>query len=327
MALARRCLPVIIAGVLVGSCANPPPGPTEPSTQTAEVPSPILATPSAAIATTPPATVDHAAGSPRIVLRSASPSGTATWSVTEAGQPQRRVPLEILSSDLELGPASEDGLILATTAVAGLMVGIDGTKLTRTASVPLPPGRRLVPACFTGDGRSVYADAETLALVLLTAADLRPFGDVPFTLGECAPLADGSTLVAIDGGGLVAVDTKGASTAIVGALGRHLSGGGGLVAMTDPASESGEAVVRRGTLSGDASLGAAIGRIAGRGAERVVNAQLSPDGGWLVVLVERETEAEREGSLRLYRVATDGLKLVSDVPVEVGTRVTVLPGS
>src|SRR4029453_9881381 len=82
MALARRCLPVIIAGVLVGSCANPPPGPTEPSTQAPEGASPILATPSAAIATTPPATVDHAAGSPRIVLRSASPSGTATWSVT-----------------------------------------------------------------------------------------------------------------------------------------------------------------------------------------------------------------------------------------------------
>jgi hypothetical protein len=97
--------------------------------------------------------------------------------------------------------------------------------------------------------------------------------------------------------------------------------------MTDPANGSGEAVVRRGPVSADGTLGAAIGRIAGQGTERVVNAQLSPDGGWLVVLVERETEAEPEGRLRLYRVATDGLELVSDSPIEVGTRVTVLPGS
>jgi hypothetical protein len=327
MAITRRCLPLIIAGLLVGSCGSPPPGPTQPPARSAEVPTPTLATPTATIATTPPPTPDAAAGSPRIIIRSATPSGAAAWSVTEPGQPQRRWPLEAPFTDLELGPASEDGLILASTTDAGLIVSVGGASLTMTASVPVPPGRRLVPGCFAGDGRSVYADGETLTLVLLTAAGIRPFSDVPFTLGECAPMADGRTLVAIDGGGLVAVDESGTSTAIVGALGRHLSGGNGLIAMKDPSHDSGDAVVRRGTVSADGRLGAAIGRIAGQRAERVVNAQLSPDGGWLVVLVERETEAQPEGRLRLYRVAADGLELVSDSPIEVGTRVTVLPGS
>jgi hypothetical protein len=291
---------------------------------TAGAPSADAVTPETTV-TTQPTAPGSVAGSPRIVIRSPSPSG-ATWSMTEPDQPERWSPLEVPFADLELGPAARDGLILATTAGEGLIVGIDGPRLTTTASVPVPPGQGLVPACFAGDGRPIYADSETLGLVELTAAGTRPATDVPFTLGECAPLADGRTLVAVDGGWLVAEMDGGPFTQIVGVRGRHLSGGGGRIAMTDPSSASGEAVVRRGTVSSDGTLGEAIGRIAGRGAERVVNAQLSPDGGWLVVLFERETEAEPVGRLRLYRVAADGLDLVSDLSIDVGTRITVLPG-
>lgn len=206
-------------------------------------------------------------------------------------------------------------------------MSIDDTRLVATASLPMPPGESLLPACFAGDGRPIYADGETLTLEELAEAGTRPVTDVPFTLGECAPMADGGTLVALDGGALVAQGGDGSSTAIVGARGRHLSGGGGLIAMTDPSSESGEAIVRRGTVSAEGTLGEAIGRVAGQGSERVVNAQLSPDGGWLVVLLKRETEAEPDGRLRLYRVATEGLQLVSDLSIDVGSRIVVLPGS
>jgi len=295
-----------LAGIVVGSCGGSLPGPTS----TARPPGP---TPTA-----------RWSGPPRLVIRSTSPAGVI-WSVTERGRPQRRSPLQVPYQDTELGPAAADGSILASTDGQLLVLTVDGSSLAVTAAAPAPPGQVLLPACFAGDGRPVFADAETLTLVELSPAGIVPFTDVAFTLGECAPLADGRTLVAVDGGGLVARRLGGPSTPIAGIAGRRLSGGGGLVAMTDPSSEPGEAVVREATVSEDGVLGAEIGRVAGRGTERVVNAQLSPDGGWLAVVLERETDAEPEARLRLYRVASDGLTQVSDLAIEVGAQITVLP--
>ena len=285
MTAARRCVQLVLAAILVGSCGGLP-GPTS-----RQAPTPSAGLPSSAPAS--PAI----SGAPRIVVRSASPSGE-TWSVTEAGAPQRRTPLQVPFADAELGPASPAGLILATTGERILMLTLSGSTLAATTSAPMPPGPVLLPACFGGDGRPVFADADSLTLVDVTDTESRPFSDVDFTLGECAPLADGRTLVAVDGGGLVADQVGGPSTPIVGVRGRHLSGGGGLVAMTDPASELGAAIVRRATVSEDGVLGAELGSVVGRGSERVVDAQLSPDGRWLAVVLELKTEADPDADLR-----------------------------
>src|SRR4029077_8728677 len=124
-----------------------------------------------------------------------------------------------------------DGSILGTTAALALTVRIDGAELTTTSSRPVAVGHVLLRACSAGDGRAVFADAETLSLVALRDGVVVPFGAIAFTLGECAALADGRTVVAIDGGRLVAIGPDEGSTPIVGALGRHLSAGDGRLAM------------------------------------------------------------------------------------------------
>ena len=162
------------------------------------------------------------------------------------------------------------------------------------------------------------------ALVTLPEGVVEPFGAVAFTVGECAALADGRTVIAIDGGGLVAVSPDGAATPIAGALGRHLSAGGGRVLMIDPSTEFGQAVVREGTVSEDGSMGAVLGAVAGGSAGRVVGAWLSPDGHWLAVVLERETATEPEARLQVYRVGNDGLTAVTETTLEVGARITML---
>ena len=241
-------------------------------------------------------TVDEA---PRILVR-LPPTATsgATWWVTSSRWDQTAHPVVAPFADLELGPASADGSILATTAAQALTVRLDGSELITTSSMPLPVGQPLMPACYAGDGRAIFADAETLSLVVLSAGVVVPFGAVAFTLGECAALADGRTVVAVDGGGLVAVGPDGGSTPIVGALGRHLSAGGGRLVMIDPSKEFGQAVVREGTVSEDGSLGAVIGAVAGGPDGRVVDARSSPDGRWLAVVLERDAATGPEARSR-----------------------------
>ncbi|HVQ22531.1 MAG TPA: hypothetical protein VMT36_04610, partial [Candidatus Saccharimonadia bacterium] len=226
--------------------------------------------------------------------------------------------------DLDLGPASVDGSILATTAAQVVTIRLDGPALITTSSLPLPGVEPLVPACYAGDGRAVFADADTLSLVTLSEGGVEPFGAVAFTLGECAALADGRTVIATDGGALVAVGPDGAAVPIVGTRGRHLSSGGQRLFMIDPSQEFGAAVVREGTVSEGGSLGAVVGAVAGSPAWRVVDARPSPDGSWLAVVVERETATEPEARLRVYRVGTDGLAMVTESAIEVGARLTVL---
>jgi hypothetical protein len=234
------------------------------------------------------------------------------------------MPIVVPFADLELGPASADGSILATTTAQALTVRFDGRALITTSAMPLPVGHLLLPACYAGDGRAVFADAETLGLVTLPEGVVEPFGAVAFTVGECAALTDGRTVIAIDGGGLLAVSPDGAATQIAGALGRHLSAGGGRVLMIDPSTEFGQAVVREGTVSEDGSMGAVLGAVAGGSAGRVVGAWLSPDGHWLAVVLERETATEPEARLQVYRVGNDGLTAVTETTLEVGARITML---
>ena len=321
MSARRRSLSLVLAGIVVGSCGSPPPGPTATSGPT-EGRRPAT-TPTWSFRSTPGST-DPAIGLPRIVIH--SPSGGTAWSITEPGQPRRSTPLEVPPVDAELGLASSDGSVLATTAAWVGVAKIDGSVLWPTVSMPAPAGRAFVPACFSGDGRPLFADAETLTLVELTAAGLKPFADLPLTTGECAPLPDGRTLVAVDGGALFTVDTEGRSTPVVGTLGGHLTAGGGLVAMTDPSSEAGAAVVRRAPLADHDDFGPEIGRVMGREAERVTDAQLSPDGRWLAVILEGAMDARPEGRLRLYAVERDGLRLVDDLAIDVGSRITLMPG-
>ncbi len=82
--------------------------------------------------------------------------------------------------------------------------------------------------------------------------------------------------------------------------------------------------MREGTVSEDGSLGAVIGTVAGDPDGRIVDAQSSPDGQWLAVVVERETAAGPEARLRVYRVGNDGLTLVNECALEVGARITIL---
>jgi hypothetical protein len=258
-------------------------------------------------------------------MRAPSPSG-ATWWVTEVGRPDIRSRLEVPFDDADLGPAAPDGQVLLTTTDRIVAARVDASTLTPTASVPMPAGLPLEPACYGGDGRALLADAETLDLVELDGRTVRPFTYVGFTLGECAPLADGGTLVAVDGGGLVAVRDGATSIPIVGLLGRHLSGGGGRLAVTDPSDERGAAVVRQATVSEAGVFGAEIGRVVGRGAERVVDVQLSPDGSWLAVIVEDESDAGPIARLRLYRVTEGGLTEITELEIDLGTRIALLPG-
>jgi hypothetical protein len=72
------------------------------------------------------------------------------------------MPIVVPFADLELGPASADGSIPATTTAQALTVRFDGRAdhdiSDAAACWPRPP-----PACYAGDGRAVFADAETLA--------------------------------------------------------------------------------------------------------------------------------------------------------------------
>lgn len=327
--VAVRCLFIGFAGVAIGSCGRPAPGPNDASVHPWHPASPsatLAASPPAATRPSPSAAASATVGEvPRILVR-LPPTATsgASWWVTEPGHPDRRTPIVVPFADLELGPASADGSILATTAVEALTVRLDGLELVTTSSVPLSGDHALVPACYAGDGGAVFADAETLSLVALRDGVVERFGAVAFTLGECAALADRRTVVAVDGGGLVAVGPDGASTRIVGARGRHLSAGGRRLAMIDPSKEFGEAVVREGTVSEDGSLGAFIGAVAGGPAGRVVGARSSPDGRWLAIVLERETATEPEARLRVYRVDDEGLSVVAESALEVGARITML---
>lgn len=317
-ASARRCLPLVLAAIVVGSCGGPPSEPTATATSSPlGAPGPTRPTPTPA---------DSAIiGLPRIVMRSPGSSG-ATWWVTEAGRPDLRSPLAMPFADADLGPASPEGRILLAAADRIVLASVVASTLVPAASVRVSAGLRLEPGCFGGDGRAILADAETLELVQLDGDAVRPLPDVGLTLGDCAPLADGRTLVAIEGGGLVAVRDGAPSVPIVGLLGRHLSGGGGRVALTDPSDERAQATVRQATVSEAGVLGAEIGRVPGHGGERIVDAQLSPDGGWLAVTVEGEVDAAPVAWLRLYRVSENGLTMVTDLEIEVGTRIALLPG-
>ena len=314
---AIRRLVVVVAIVAVGACGGPPPGPT-----VASPPSPV-ATPTASGAATPGS--DSVGDTPAIVLRVPLATGFG-WELLEAGAPERRVPLRPPSREAELGPATADGRILMTANGQVVVVAVDGDSLTPLGAWPMPAGTTLAPACFDDHGRPILADTETLALVMLTASGFEPLAAMTTALGECAVLADGRTLVSVEGGQLAAIDDDAAIAPIIGTLGRHLSAGGGLLAMTDPSSELGHVVVRHGTVTADGALGAEVGRVQGRGAERVVNAQLSPDGGWLAVSLERQGAAGVEGRLRLFLVDGEALTEVDDVPVAIGTRSAVLPG-
>ncbi len=297
--VAARYLLTAIAGVAIGSCGSLPPGPTDVSGHPAR-PAPASAT-TAASPPTATSTSESAAASasvdgvPRILVRllPTTTSGS-TWWLTEPGHPDSWTPIVAPFADLELGPTSADGSILATTATQALTVRLDERELVTTSSASLPVGHRLIPACYAGDGRAVFADAETLGLVVLSEGVAEPFGAVAFTLGECAPLAGARTVVATDGGGLVAVGPDGASTPVVGALGRHLSAGGRWLFMIDPSTEVGQAIVRQATVSEDGSLGAVIGRVAGGPVGRVVDARSSPDGRWLAVVLGRGTATRPE---------------------------------
>lgn len=327
--VAVRCLFIGFAGVAIGSCGRPAPGPNDASVHPWHPASPsatLAASPPAATRPSPSAAASATVGEvPRILVR-LPPTATsgASWWVTEPGHPDRRTPIVVPFADLELGPASADGTFLATTAAQALTIRLDGPALITTSAMPLPIGHTLVPACYAGDGRAVFADAETLSLVTLTDGVVVPFGDVVFALGECAALADRRTVVAIDGGGLVAVDTDGASTPIAGAIGRHLSAGGRRTFMIDPSAEFGQVVVREGTVSKDGSMGPVVGTVAGGPTGRVVDARTSPDGRWLAVVLERETATEPEARLQIYRVGNEGLAAVAETALEVGARISVL---
>ncbi|MFI5293076.1 MAG: hypothetical protein ACHQ02_09435, partial [Candidatus Limnocylindrales bacterium] len=288
----------------------------------AKAASPRTATHTSTSGAAAPATVNDV---PRILIR-LPPTATSpsAWLVTAPGDPSSRTPMVAPFVDLVLGPASADGSILATTAGQALTVRLDGSELVPVSAVPLPAGHALLPACYAGDGRALFAEAETLGLVALTDGVVEPFSAVAFTLGECAALADGRTLVAVDGGGLVAVGPAGVSAPIVGALGRHLSAAGRRLVMIDPATEFGEAIVREGTVGEDGSLGAVIGAVAGGPGGRVADARSSPDGHWLAVILERETPTGADARLRVYRIGDDGLTAVTENALEVGARITVL---
>ena len=327
-AVATRHLLLACGGVAIGSCGLPVGSPdrsgqpVRAASAIATVAASPSTAPTASMSTETTATIGQV---PRIVVRlPPTEASGSTWWVTEAGHPDRRAPIAVPFADLELGPASVDGSILATTVAQALTVRLEGPELVTTSSVPLSVGHPLVPACYAGDGRAVFADAGSLTLVTLSDGVVEPFGAVPFTLGECAALADGRTVVATDGGGLVAVGPEGASTPIVGALGRHLSAGGRWLFMIDPSAEFGEAVVREGTVSEDGSLGAVVGSIADGRAGRIVDARSSPDGRWLAIVLEDGTPTASGARLRCYRINKDGLTAVTETVLEVGARITVL---
>jgi hypothetical protein len=322
--VARAGLAIALAAIVVGSCGAPPPGPIATAVSRTSSPTAALIT-SEPDRTVPPTAGAGTAGFPRMLIRSASPAG-ATWWVTERGQPDRWTPLQLPIRDGDPGPAAPDGRVLMAGGGRIIVGRIDGSALQPISSQPMPVGRALLPACFAGDGRVVLADAETLELIEPVDGGIEPYADVAQVRGACAPLDDGWTLVALDGGGLVAIRAGSLPVPVRDALGRHLSGGGGRIALTDPSTEQGAAVIRRATVSEDGRLGAEIGRVMGRGAERVIDAQLSPDGGWLAVTLEGAADTVPGARLRLYGVTGDGLTQVAELELAVGTRVTLLPG-
>lgn len=337
---AARIFGPILAAALVGSCGGLPPGPTAtppgPITRPAITEPDPSATPASVVTPSPTSsdTPNPGVGPlPTIVIRAPTEDGGATWALVRPGSAVAGSPLQVEPADAELGPAAADGTLLLSGRGRILSAAVAGDRLLATASRPIPGDRAVVPACITGDGLTVLADTETLDLLVLAGHGLEPLANLPGLLGECAPLADGRTLVSTEGGALAAIGPGADAVAVDGGRGRHLSGGGGLVAMIDPSTEGGEVVVRHGLVDGSGLLGSVVARVAGTETERLTDAQLAPDGRWLAVTVLDETGTasgggggDRVARLRVYAVTGDGLLEMADEPLVLGARYALLPG-
>ncbi|HEY8167146.1 MAG TPA: hypothetical protein VIF84_00390 [Candidatus Limnocylindrales bacterium] len=263
-----------------------------------------------------------AEGLPRLIV-TLPDDGGATWWLTAPGEPSRRTAIKVPDSRAWLGPVAVDGTIALVTPTSIVRTVLDGDALRPVTKTAVPEDRTIGGACMAGDGRLIAADAETYELLDLVPGEARPFTDVPFTIGECAPLADGRTLVAVDGGGLLTIGADGDATPIPGAHGRRLSGGGGRVAMTDPTATDGLAIVRQATITATGELGPELGRVVGDPGRRLTRVQLSADGQWLAVTLVGVGDAQAQ--MQFYRVGDDRLTLAASSPIELDARLVILP--
>lgn len=306
--------PAILAALLVvgGACGASPPAPTgDPSASP-----PALVTP------------DAADRLPAMIIRADLDDGLRWW-VTSPGAPLARRPLAVPVGDVQLGPAAVDGTILLTVGASAVVARLNGDELAPMRVVDLRTGGlgASVPGCLSAAGAIAVADADTLGLSVLPPDGRAVPIEVPLSLGECAWLEDGSLMFSAEGDRLFAWDAGTGDELPLAASGRHPSSGGGLVSVVDRTGPQPIVVVRAtNTVPEDPDpLGPERFRILTGPDELIANAQLSPDGGWLALMLEVGPEGATSRRVRFYRVTVAGPEAVGEIPLGEREQVTLLP--
>lgn len=309
--------PAILAALLVvgGACGASPPAPTgDPSASP-----PALVTP------------DAADRLPAMIIRTDLDDGLRWW-VTSPGAPLARRPLAVPAGDVQLGPAAVDGSILLTLGGATAAVArLGGDELTPMRVVDLETSGlgASVPGCLSAEGAIAVADADTLSLSVLPPDGRAVPIEVPLSLGECAWLEDGSLLLSAEGDRLFAWDARTGDELPLAASGRHPSSGGGLVSVVDRTGPRPTVVVRatHPVEEDPDPLGPERFRILTGPDELIVNAHLSPDGGWLALTLEVGPEGATSRWVRFYRVTVAGPEAKGEIRLAGREQVTLLPAA
>ena len=308
----RRSAILAVILVVGGACGTPRPAPTrDPS-----------ASPSTAV------TSDAADRIPAMVIRADLDEGVRWW-VTSPGAPLARRPLAVPAGDVQLGPAAVDGSILLTLGATAAVARLSGDELAPMRVVDLGAGGlgASVPGCLSAAGTIAVADTDTLALSVLPPDGRAVPIEVPLCLGECAWLEDGSLVFSAEGDRLFAWDAGTGDVLPLGASGRHPSSGGGLVSVVDRSGPRPVVVVRAtNPVPEDPDpLGPERFRILTGREELVANAQLSPDGGWLALMLEVGPEGATSRRVRFYRVTVAGPEGKGEIALGGREQVTLLP--
>ncbi len=305
--------PAILAALLVvgGACGASPPAPTgDPS-----APLPTLVTP------------DAADEIPALVIRADLDDGVRWW-ITAPGAPLARRPLAVPAGNVQLGPAAVDGSILLTVGATAATARLSGDELAPVRVVDLGAEGlgASIPGCLSEAGAIAVADADTLGISALTPDGGAVPIEVPLCLGECAWLENGSLVLSAEGDRLFAWDAGTGNGFPLAATGRHPSSGGGLISVVDRSGPRPVVVVRAANPRQEDPdpLGPERFRILNGPDELIVNAQLSPDGGWLALTLDVGSEGATFRRLRFYRVTVTGPEANGEIPLGEREQVTLL---
>lgn len=316
MSPSRRSVVVLAVILAAGACGGPPPAPSGEPVGSGAPP--------------PPATgaSDPADALGAMIIRGDFDEGVRWW-VTSPGDPLTRRPLAVPPGEVQLGPAAADGSVLLTLPDRVVVAQLVGDELRPLRSMDLADdglGPSL-PACISTGKAFAVADAETLAITVMSlegpAVPLR----AQLSLGECAWIDETRLVFSAEGDRLFAWDHESGEAVQLDAPGRRPSSAVALICVLDRSGPRPAIVVRETRPSAAALdiLGRERFRIESEADETIANAQLSPDGGWLAVISDVGPEGAATRRLRFYQLLATGPERVGDVPLAAREQITLLP--